>query len=276
MGVVDGQDVDAAVTNPAFINKNVNDIMPNILGFSRLASGTTISDIQVAVNRLYTATGANDGGTTGTAYIAPASTITPGQPYVTALSELAQKFDPVTGHEHTGSAGDGPLINLGTGVTGGPLAVILGGTGIASYSIGDVLYASATGLLSRLPIGSSGNVLGVVGGFPAWVGIGPQLVALTGTNTLGGYSQSVEVSATANCTINLPAATVLQTSNGGNTYGLPIFIKNKSAFTVSVSGHTTDTIDGATGAFNILPMPSGQWQSLTLYPNFSGNGWLIT
>jgi hypothetical protein len=111
MGVLDGQDVDAAVTNPAFINKNLDDVMPNKLGFSRISSGASISDIQAAVNRLYTASGATDSGTTGTGYVAPASTITVGDPYVTALSKLAQKFDPVTGHTHSGSPGDGPPIS---------------------------------------------------------------------------------------------------------------------------------------------------------------------
>jgi len=46
-----------------------------------------------------------------------------------------------------------------------------GGTGQFSYATGDVLYAASTGAisaLSRLPIGSNGNVLVVSCGLPAW------------------------------------------------------------------------------------------------------------
>jgi hypothetical protein len=43
-----------------------------------------------------------------------------------------------------------------------------GGTGLTSYTTGDTLYASASNVLSKLPIGSTGQVLTVVGGIPAW------------------------------------------------------------------------------------------------------------
>ena len=36
------------------------------------------------------------------------------------------------------------------------------------YSVGDLLYASAAGTLSKLPIGSAGQVLKETGGLPAW------------------------------------------------------------------------------------------------------------
>jgi hypothetical protein len=110
MGVVDGQAVSATVTNPAFINKNTNDTMANILSFARALSGATISDIQAAVNKLYTATGASESAT-GTLYNATASTIINGDSHLTALTELANKFDPSTGHKHTGAAGDGTPVN---------------------------------------------------------------------------------------------------------------------------------------------------------------------
>lgn len=109
MGVLDGQPVSAAITNPAFINKNQDDTMPNKLSFARALSGSSIDDIQAAVNKLYTATGASE-SQTGTVYDAPASTISDGDSHETALGKLADKFDPVTGHMHTGAAGDAPPI----------------------------------------------------------------------------------------------------------------------------------------------------------------------
>jgi len=64
---------------------------------------------------------------------------------------------------------DGPMeeISLGTyfalsGTTlilTGPLLPTDGGTGFSSYTVGDILYASSTTALSRLPIGTNNQVL---------------------------------------------------------------------------------------------------------------------
>lgn len=53
----------------------------------------------------------------------------------------------------------------------GTVAVANGGTGIASYTVGDLLYASGTTTLSKLAIGSTGKFLSVSGGLPAWTAI---------------------------------------------------------------------------------------------------------
>lgn len=45
-----------------------------------------------------------------------------------------------------------------------------GGTGETSYTTGDILYASASNTLSKLGIGSTGQVLTISGGVPAWSG----------------------------------------------------------------------------------------------------------
>lgn len=61
------------------------------------------------------------------------------------------------------------LVNVGTGVTG-TLQVGNGGTGIASYTVGDILYASGAAALSKLADVVTGNALisGGVGVAPAW------------------------------------------------------------------------------------------------------------
>lgn len=46
-----------------------------------------------------------------------------------------------------------------------------GGTGLSSYTTGDIIYASATNVLSKRAIGSSGDVLTVSGGVPTWVAL---------------------------------------------------------------------------------------------------------
>lgn len=44
-----------------------------------------------------------------------------------------------------------------------------GGTGQTTYSVGDILYASGAGTLSRLSATTNGSILSLVGGSPAWV-----------------------------------------------------------------------------------------------------------
>ena len=48
------------------------------------------------------------------------------------------------------------------------LAVASGGTNITSYTTGDIIYASASGTLAKLGIGSTGQVLTVSGGLPSY------------------------------------------------------------------------------------------------------------
>jgi len=51
---------------------------------------------------------------------------------------------------------------------GSAIGAIYGGTAQTSYTTGDILYASATNTLSKLAIGSTGQVLTVSSGVPAW------------------------------------------------------------------------------------------------------------
>lgn len=63
----------------------------------------------------------------------------------------------------------------------GTLSNARGGTGTGTYTTGDILYASATNTLSKLPIGSSGQVLTVSSGVPTWAAAGGGSVT-AGTN----------------------------------------------------------------------------------------------
>jgi hypothetical protein len=160
MGVLDGQPVSAAITNPAFINKNISDIMPNQLGFNRPLSGPDIADIQAAVNKLYTATGASESGT-GTIYDATPGTITNGTSYESALTLLADKFDAATGHSHSGADGDGGPLAVVTSLAASGYAglvgdvVIAGGSGAQVYESGGQIFIAATGHVDS--IASFGN-----------------------------------------------------------------------------------------------------------------------
>ncbi|MDB9944412.1 tail fiber domain-containing protein [bacterium] len=83
----------------------------------------------------------------------------------------------------------------------GQVTVADGGVGITSYTAGDMLYASGASALSKLAVGTSGQVLIVSGGLPTWVatsslgitgGSGATTLAgLTDTNTAGAASGTI-------------------------------------------------------------------------------------
>ncbi len=68
--------------------------------------------------------------------------------------------------------GQASITTLGTVATGvwqaSTVATIYGGTGLTSYTTGDTVYASASNVLSKLAIGTTGQVYQVVAGVPAW------------------------------------------------------------------------------------------------------------
>jgi len=68
--------------------------------------------------------------------------------------------------------GQTTLTTLGTVATGtwngDVVSEVYGGTNQSSYTTGDVLYASASNTLSKLPVGSNGEVLKLAAGIPSW------------------------------------------------------------------------------------------------------------
>ena len=69
----------------------------------------------------------------------------------------------------TAYTGTGNIDVTGTVISlTGTVGVTNGGTGLASYTSGDMVYASATTTLSALPIGTTGQVLVSTGSLPQW------------------------------------------------------------------------------------------------------------
>jgi hypothetical protein len=65
------------------------------------------------------------------------------------------------------------LVSVGTITTGTwsatAIAATKGGTGLTSYTTGDIVYASATNTLSKLTVGSNDQILAVASGIPSWI-----------------------------------------------------------------------------------------------------------
>lgn len=86
--------------------------------------------------------------------------------YINAL------LDGIDGHAHTGIDGDGKKIALTAGVSG-TLPATNGGTGSASYAVGDVLVADTTTSLAKLSSDTKGKALtsGGAGVAPTYEGM---------------------------------------------------------------------------------------------------------
>lgn len=134
----------------------------------------------------------------------------------------------------------------------GTLGTTSGGTGLAAYATGDILYASATNTLSRLTAGTNGYVLTLSGGIPAWAAI-----PTTGVTSFSGGTTGLTPSSPTTGAVTLGGT--LATGNGGT--GLTSFTANGAVYASSTSVLTTGTLPinaGGTGqvtasaAFNAL------------------------
>lgn len=112
------------------------------------------------------------------------------------------------------------LTSVGTIVTGGwngtKVSEVYGGTNQNTYSTGDTLYASASNTLSKLVIGSTGNVLTVAGGVPMWAAPATNgtvtSVAMTVPTFLSIAGSPITSSGTLAITLS---GTALPVANGG-------------------------------------------------------------
>lgn len=86
---------------------------------------------------------------------------------------------------------DHVVINDASGVISSEatLATSRGGTNISGFAAGDILYASSSTVLTRLPVGTSNQVLTVIAGIPSWQPapsgtLPPGIIAPFGGNTV--------------------------------------------------------------------------------------------
>lgn len=116
MGVLDGQAVSAAVTNPAFLDANADDTALGKISFADadVVSGPTVTNIQRETNSLNSFTGR----IAGSVYNALPSFVAD---YVGAVGDnlkqridaLITRFSGSVGHTHDGTDGNGPLLSAG-------------------------------------------------------------------------------------------------------------------------------------------------------------------
>ena len=122
--------------------------------------------------------------------------------------------------------------------------VAQGGTNIASYTAGDLIYASASTTLSKLAIGTSGLFLQSSGTAPQWVGavdLTTNQTISSGIKTFTVLPQSSAVPATGN---DLTNKTYVDAFALGTIYKEAVRVATTTAGTLASDFENGDTIDG--------------------------------
>jgi hypothetical protein len=151
---------------------------------------------------------------------------------------------------YVGQASITTLGTIGSGTWNGTvIGAPFGGTGLTSYTTGDLLYSSATNTLARRAIGSTGQVLTVSGGVPTWV-----TPAIAGTvtsvsvTTANGVSGSVATSTTTPAiTLTLGAITPTSVASVGTITGSNLSGTNTGDQTITLTGDVTGAGTGSFG-----------------------------
>ena len=155
---------------------------------------------------------------------------------------------PATGYlQLAGGTMTGP-INFASSQT---ISAVVGGTGQTSYTTGDLLYASAANALSKLGVGSNGQVLTLVSGVPAWQ------TSTGGVTSFSAGSTGLTPSTTSTGAVTLSGT--LAVSNGGTGVtsstgsGSNVLSTSPTLITPVLGTPSSVTLTNATG----LPISTG-------------------
>ena len=140
-----------------------------------------------------------------------------------------------------------------------------GGTGFASYAVGDLLYANTTTTLTKLPVGTTGQVLTVTAGAPAWEGGAASApVTKTADFTLAdGESWVINNKSGSTCTVTLPAAS--------SYTGRQVTFKNMQAQLLVSASSNVVPLDSTSAGTAILLDVVGNWATMVS----DGTNWVI-
>ncbi len=177
-------------------------------------------------------------------------------------------------------------ISLTTQISG-TLGAGNGGTGISSYTVGDILYASGTTALSKLPDVATGNALlsGGVSNAPLWGKVG-LVTHITGTLEVGNGGTGAVTLTTRGVLIGNGTNAVSATAAGttgqvlvGNTGADPSWATltgiGVTSFSAGTTGFTPATATtGAVTLAGTLNVANGGTSNTTLAANYllKGNG----
>lgn len=253
-GVQDGQDVSAAVTNPAFLIKNADDTTPSRLGLGSTASdqGPSITWTQQQINSVLSLVGL----TRNLAYNAVPTWV---NNYVGAINDtifarvaaLVALFSGSTGHTHSGTDGQGPKV-AASSLASIANNTVLGNTSGSSASPTALSLSASAGASTVMYRDANKNtaVNNLNEGFAT-------TATAAGTTTLtvaSAYTQQFTGTLAQNC--KLPDATTLP-------QGFAFMICNRSTGQVSLQNN---------GATLLQLMTTNSQAVVTLADNSTANG----
>jgi hypothetical protein len=229
----------------------------NVTGTLPIANGGTGSTSTTYVNLTSNVTGTlpvGNGGTGITSFGTGIATAL-GQ-NVSGSGSIALTTSPVFTTPNLGTPSAGTLTSctglpLSTGVTG-TLGISSGGTNITTYTTGDILYTSATNVLSKLPIGTTGQILSVSGGIPSWTaapGSGVSTISFGSTGLTPSTATSGAVSVAGTLAV-ANGGTGVTTSTGS---GANVLATSPTLVTPVLGTPSSGTLTSCTG----LPLTTG-------------------
>ncbi len=146
----------------------------------------------------------------------------------------------------------GPITAAGTITIGGTLAPTSGGTGITSYTVGDLLFANTTTQLDKLSVGAAGYLLYSNGTAPAY--INPASVTIgAATNLAGGTTNAIPYQSGVGTTTFLASGTGVIAASGG----APAYTMTPSLTQVTVASDPTANLEVATKQYVDTLVASG-------------------
>jgi len=216
----------------------------NAQGQITSATNTTIAIANTQVSGLGTMSTQNannvaitGGSITGT----PISGSTVGGTTITASTQFSGPGTGLTGTASGLSIG-GNAATATSATTAGSATTATTATNLAGGAAGSVPYQSASSTTAMLGIGSSGQVLSVVAGLPAWSSVSGVAVTSFSAGTTGFTPSSA-----TNGAVTL--AGTLNTGNGGT--GLTTFTSGGAVYATSTSALTTGTLPVASGGTGV-------------------------
>jgi len=195
-----GQITDAALSTAVGVTKGGTGLTTATTAYGVICAGTTATGAFQVLNSLGTAgqvLTSNGAGVLPSWSNAAAGTVTSiaagnGMDFATITSSGSVTLG-------TPSSVDSSSTNSASGTTHthalGIVSEAKGGTNQTTYAAGDLLYASATNTLAKLPISTDGKVLTLVSGLPAWADSAGDITAVVAGDGLfgGGTSGSVQL-----------------------------------------------------------------------------------
>ena len=190
----------------------------------------------------------------------------------TVLSTSPTLVTPILGTPTSATLTNATGLPLTTGVTG-VLPTANGGTNISTYTTGDTLYASASNTLSKLPIGSTGQILSVVAGVPAWTAAPASGASITNDTTTATNLYPLFSNATtgAPTTIYTSNAKYLYKPSTGDLSASQVVASN-GLMVNSATVSTSYTIATGNNAMSVGPVSVASGQNVSVS---SGQRWVI-